>query len=353
MTRNWLLILAASVVVSSCSAGEEPRQNVDGSAPQNEFGFNEALNPPSILPRFGARGPSQSAQTRKATVDIDMPVGTTSQAAKGSDIPVSLPKIAYIYNYGYQMPANAIPVLQRKHADYCETVGPQVCRIMNLQQNALRSERAQGQLHLAVESSQARRFGEQLAKIAGESDGIEVSSSIRGEDLTKKIVDTEARLRARTLLRDRLMGVLASNKGTVKELLEAERGVADVNEEIDKARSWLNDMRGRVEFAQMQISYKTKAGAFQPQKRTNGFIAPVSEALGNVGAIVGYIIALFITLLTVVLPVGLIVWGAVKILRKLRGSSLRDATMNNGGELPEETYESSESESNDRDNPVG
>ncbi|MFM6829184.1 MAG: DUF4349 domain-containing protein, partial [Novosphingobium sp.] len=37
--------------------------------------------------------------------------------------------------------------------------------------------------------------------------GKEVASSISGEDLSKAIVDTEARLRARTLLRDRLMEV--------------------------------------------------------------------------------------------------------------------------------------------------
>ena len=98
---------------------------------------------------------------------------------------------------------------------------------------------AYGSLTIAVRSSEARTFGKALTAATGRMDGELVSSSIEGEDLSKSIVDTEARLQARTVLRDRLMDVLRNRRGTVSELVAAERGLAQVNEEIDQARSWL------------------------------------------------------------------------------------------------------------------
>ena len=50
-------------------------------------------------------------------------------------------------------------------------------------------------------------------------------ADIRGEDLSKSIVDTEAGVRSRMALRDRLMEVLETRRGTVAQLVEAERSV--------------------------------------------------------------------------------------------------------------------------------
>jgi hypothetical protein len=127
-----------------------------------------------------------------------------------------------------------------------------------------------------------------------------VSSAISGEDLSKQIVDTEARLRARSVLRDRLMEVLATRKGTVAELVEAERGVAQVNEEIDEARGWLAEMQGRVNFSRVNLSYESGASG------SGGFLSPIRSALGSVGTVLGTIFAMVILTLVVAVPLGLI-----------------------------------------------
>ena len=134
--------------------------------------------------------------------------------------------------------------------------------------------------------------------------------------MSKQIVDTEARLRARTLLRDRLMEVLRSRQGTVAELVEAERGVAQVNEEIDRARSWLAEMRGRVNYSRVTVSYNSSA-------RSGGsFGRPIVEAFQSIGSILGTTIAFMIYALTVLIPVGLALFGIGWLWRK-SGFSLR------------------------------
>lgn len=215
----------------------------------------------------------------------------------------SSPKIAYVYDYGFRLAPERIPKVQRKQADLCEKQGPHVCRILEMRQDGGEGNYASGSLSLAVAAPRARAFGARLVQIAGKADGKQVSSSISGEDLSKQIVDTEARLRARTLLRDRLMDILATRKGKVSELVEAERSVAQVNEEIDEARSWLAEMQGRVNFSRVNLTYRSGAPS------SGGFMAPVRAAFGNLGSILGAVVAFLIMAATVLIPLGLVGWG--------------------------------------------
>lgn len=212
------------------------------------------------------------------------------------------PKIAYRFGYGFRIPADALKPLQDRHADLCESRGPNVCRIISMEQADNESGVTAGTLHLAVASPLARSFGKDLTRTAESAEGELISSSIDGEDLSKQMVDTEARLRARIVLRDRLMDVLKNRRGTVAELVEAERGVARVNEEIDQARSWLAEMRGRVDFSQIHIDYAS--GVIQ----RGGFAEPVGEAFASAGETLGGMLAGLIRLLTVLLPLILLCW---------------------------------------------
>jgi hypothetical protein len=256
-----------------------------------------------------AAAPAEMAKAREQLTTAD-----GSPAA----IPVSMPKITYVYDYGYRIASDEISALQRKHADLCEKQGAQVCRILEMRQSGGEGDYGTGSLTLAVAAPRARSFGAELGKAAEASGGSEVSSAISGEDLSKQIVDTEARLRARSLLRDRLMEVLATRKGTVAELVEAERGVAQVNEEIDQARSWLAEMQGRVDYSRFNISYASGSPS------SGGFISPIRDALGSVSSILGMLFAFLIMLVTVLVPLGVIAFGvraAWKRIKALRAKT--------------------------------
>lgn len=262
----------------------------------------------------GCGEPSSEADSveRLTTVDIAEPEMDTEASISGGEIPVSLPQIAYVYDYGFRITGEAIPVLQERHVAQCEALGPEQCRVLEMRNSGSAGDYANGYLNLAVASQQARTFGTQLAESATSQGGEQVSSSIAGEDLSKQIVDTEARLRARTTLRDRLMDILKNREGDVAELVEAERSVAQVNEEIDQAQSWLAEMRGRVNFSRINLRYESIAPA------SGGFMEPIRQAFGSIGTIFGMTIAAIIFFLTVALPVGLLLWGGLAIRSRIR-----------------------------------
>ncbi|TYC86819.1 DUF4349 domain-containing protein [Novosphingobium sp. BW1] len=98
----------------------------------------------------------------------------------------------------------------------------------------------------------------------------------------------------------------------VAELVEAERGVAKVNEEIDQAESWLAQMQGRVDFSAMNLSYVSRT----PSSR--GFLGPIREAVRNLDTILGTVIGALIILGAIGIPLGFVIWGIVWLVGHLR-----------------------------------
>lgn len=218
------------------------------------------------------------------------------------DIPITMPKLAYTYDYKWRMPAAEIGPLQRRHASLCEQQGPGSCQILAMNKTGEEADEVRGELQMAVASRQARAFGALLEDEAEDAGAEQVSAEITSDELSKQMVDTEARLRSRTELRDRLLDVLKTRRGTVEELVQAERSVARVNEEIDQARSWLKEMEGRVAYSRVTVRYETGIPV------SSDFLGPVSTAVGSLGTIFGYLVAIMILLGSVAIPIGGAVW---------------------------------------------
>ena len=292
MRNSWFLLCSSALALGACGQS----QNAE---------YYEVSADDSVAEADGT--------TERATnVDIEEPRPDTSLSSPDAIEPesaITAPQIAYRYALGFRLPVEAIAPLQERHADMCEARGPNVCRIISMRQSDSDGDYAFGNLQIAVAASVARDFGKELEESSSNSDAELFSSSIEGEDLSRQIVNTEARLRARTLLRDRLMEILRNRDGSVEELVEAERGVAQVNQEIDQARSWLNEMRGRVAFSQMAISYESGS------PRSGGFSEPITNAWGSLGAILGTIIAFLMMAVTAILPIAVIGFGALWLWR--------------------------------------
>lgn len=223
---------------------------------------------------------------------------TQAQEATGSSpIPVTLPRMAYVFDYGFRLPGAEIAALQMRHADMCEALGPRQCMIVGMTSTGgEEDEAAGGTLELAVASDRARGFVGELSAIAEGFHGEQTSAQITGEDLSRQIVDTEAHLTSRTELRDRLLEVLRTRRGSVEDLVKAEQQVAAINQEIDAARSMMAEMRGRVSYSRVRLSYASNTPV------GSDFLAPVEGALGSLGSILGVIVAVFILVAGVARP---------------------------------------------------
>ncbi|QTD57543.1 DUF4349 domain-containing protein [Parasphingorhabdus cellanae] len=235
-------------------------------------------------------------------------------AENSTEIPVSKPQIAYKYDYGFRLPSAEIPTAQQAHIALCNQMPDNGCRVLNMSNSGGEGEYGTGNLHLEVAAPKAPAFGERLAEAVDQSGGSQISATIAGEDLSKKIVDTEARLRSRVLLSQRLTELLRTRKGTVAELVEAERAVTDVNEEIDQARSWLKEMRGRVAYSTVIINYYSSAPG------SGSFSGPIRESFNDISSMLGYSIGALITLIAVTLPWILLLALAIYLRRRFKGA---------------------------------
>lgn len=203
--------------------------------------------------------PGQKLNTYDVEPSAQEPAKSPSAANAPQPIAVAIPQMAYSYKYAFRLAGDAIGQAEQTHVALCDRLGPARCQVLALDSGKSDGTASTGTLKLRVQSSIARRFGQQLQDTIAKAGGRAVSSSIAAEDVSKDIVDTEARLRQRTLLVERLTDILRTRTGKVSELVEAERSVAAAQEEIDQAKGWLGELRRRVAMSTIDISYDAVA----------------------------------------------------------------------------------------------
>lgn len=270
---------------------------------------------------LGGCGKAPEGTSAKSFDVAEEPPAAPAAAGGATAIKVSAPQIAYTYRYGYRLPAAAIAVVQERHIALCDRLSPAGCRVLDMQRAVDEGASTSASLKLVVRADFARRFGRALADATAQAGGTQADSSIAAEDLSKQMVDTEARLRARQALADRLMELLRTRNGPVADLVAAERSVADVQEEIDAARSWLAEARGRVAMSTVELTYD--AGGLG-----GGFTEPLRASFRTMAGFFGQSLALLIQLIAVLVPWaalgGAVAFGVHRLRRRRRSVQRAD-----------------------------
>ena len=242
------------------------------------------------------------------------PADTTQNAAAASSQaaqPVTAPRMAYVYRYGLELPAERTAGLMVRHEAACVAAGAATCQVIGAETTRYGEDEVMSQLTLRASPTWIAGFRTRLSGEAEAAGGRVESSATESEDLTRALVDTEARLRAQTTLRDRLQSLLATRSGSLEELLKVESELARVQGEIDAVQSNLAIMRTRVATSRLEISY-----AAEGQLAPDGTFRPVQDAIdGAAGAFMTSVAAL-IWVFAFMLPLALIlvplVWWALK-----------------------------------------
>lgn len=237
--------------------------------------------------------------------DQSMPTGVVraapADAAKGAGPAVSAPMLAYAYQYDLETAAAQVSDLLARHETRCVAAGPTVCQVTASNIRQAGRDKVEGLLALRATPAWIAGFRDGLAPEVKKLGGRIASAKTDTEDLTRQIVDTEAAIRAKTTLRDRLQAVLANRPGKLSELLEVETALAQVQGEIDAGQSNLAVMRTRVQTSALTINYRAR-GAFAPE----GVAAPLGKALNDVVSITVLTLAGMVRVIAWFLP-----WGVV------------------------------------------
>ena len=267
----------------------------------------------------GYAGRSMDVATEEAAAPAPPPMAGESSAPSSAPAPAQAPTLylAYTYAVGFETPSNRLEALMTTHERACVEAGARVCQLINSSRDGDPQSYMQGNLVLRAEPAWLRTFMAGMETQADAAGGRIVSQSTGSEDLTRAIVDTEARLRALTSLRDRLQELLRARPGRLADLLEVERELARVQGEIDSIQSNLALMRTRVSMSQLNLNYQSA-----PRSLGSDTFKPLREAFASfLGIIVGgfaaiiVIIAGLIPFAIVLIPIG---WLLLR-WRKQRG----------------------------------
>jgi hypothetical protein len=223
--------------------------------------------------------------------------------------------LAYSYALGLEVPGERLIGLMDGHAAACRSAGLRVCQVVGSSRHGDPDARLGGSLSLRAEPEWLQRFMQGAQRDAVGADGRVTRQSTSTEDLTRSIIDTEATLRAKRGLRDRLQQLLATRPGSLADLLAVERELARVQGELDSTESNLTAMRTRVSMSALTIEYESTARAvagstLEPLRLALiGFLDTLIESTAALVEVVG-------GLLPWVLAIWLLVWLLLRFRRR-------------------------------------
>jgi hypothetical protein len=237
-------------------------------------------------------------------------------ASPGVDV-TAAPGVAFNYSYAFRLPGNRIGQVQEAHAQACEKLGIDRCRITGMRYRLVNQKDVQAMLALRLDPKIARQFGKAATETVTKSDGMLVDQEITGEDVATRIsgaTKTESDLRqelqrieAELARPPRASGINASPEPVLDR-----QGLRDRAEEIRQQLRDLADRKGADQeaLAGTPMVFNYGSGSVVP-----GFDvrSPLKDALQQsadnfVGGFAA-ILVILITLIPWILVGWLVVWG--------------------------------------------
>lgn len=227
--------------------------------------------------------------------------------------------IAYSYNLGLTLPKGMVEPMMQSHTTACRAAGPATCIVINSNIFSQDEDYASGNLSLRATPDWIETFIGAIESDATKAGGEVTQRSTSAEDLTRQILDTDARLGAQKTLQTRLMALLERRDGELGELLQIERELARVIGDIESIEAQLKTLRLRVAMSSLDIGYQTKVPAFSGT-RENPLGAAFANFFYNLSAAIAAVITAFAVGLPWIVLIGLFFWIWLKLIwPRLRG----------------------------------
>ncbi|WP_448664917.1 DUF4349 domain-containing protein [Sphingomonas sp. CJ20] len=246
-----------------------------------------------------------SAQESGQSGDAPTAPAAEQKPRSPAKLDVKLPQLAYSYALHFMLPGAKMQAAQDAHLAFCDWMGPTRCQLLAMERGSADDASSLGSIKLRVATADAKLFSDTLSQQVTGAGGRTVDTKIGADDVSKQIVDAEARIHQRELLVSRLTEVLRTRTGKVGDLVDAERSVAQAQEELDQARGWLTELRGRVAMSTFELRYE----AIAPALSASTMGSQLGEAAQGAGSAFLIGLRLLLTLLLYVGP-----WAALLLL---------------------------------------
>lgn len=310
MRRFWVGMVLATAL-AACG-----QSDLSAPAPSEAPQGGEAAYGMADMERAQSRADMASEEARAPDAQPAPPNdATAAQPPSQPTGPAPVLYLAYTYALGLEIPSERLTGVMDRHIQACQAAGPRVCQLITSNRSGSPDSAMNGFVSLRAEPNWLNTFKAGIAQQADDAGGRVDSENTTSEDLTRQIVDTEARLRAQTTLRDRLQELLRTSRGRLSDLLEVERELARVQGEIDSVQSQLAVMRTRVSMSELTLSYHSS-----PRSVGSDTFQPLREALASfLGIIVGGFAAI-IVIIAGLIPFAIVLIPAIWLLLRWRKS---------------------------------
>lgn len=112
----------------------------------------------------------------------------TSAPNAGPNVsPTAAPGVAFNYRYAFRLPAQRIAAVQEQHAQACEKLGLDRCRITGMRYRLVNERDIEAMLAFKLDPAIARQFGKQGNDAVVQAEGMLVDSEISGQDVGSEI----------------------------------------------------------------------------------------------------------------------------------------------------------------------
>ena len=232
-----------------------------------------------------------------------------SDAKPGGAQPASVAMLAYSYDLAVEAAPDKIKDLVARHEAACAAAGPTLCEVTGSTLDARGRDNVSATLAIRAAPLWLARFRATIAADANAAGGRLARATTTSEDLSRQIVDTEAAVRAKTVLRDRLQAILETRPGKMSDLVELETSIAQIQGELDATQSELAMYRERVATSAMTIEYES-SGVLAPE----GTFGPLGRAIDAFAGNVVAALAIMVQIVSWLLP-WVLVGGLAWVLR--------------------------------------
>lgn len=219
--------------------------------------------------------------------------------------------LAYRYNYQFAIPLKNLEAVAQKAVLTCQNAGASKCRIVTSSLNKHSEDFMSANIELRVEPNWFKSYQEGLKADSIAASGKLTNSSVSAEDLTIAISDSGAKLKALKTLRTRLFTLLETKGSVLKDIIEVERELARVQEQIESSTARLRVLRTRVNMSQVHLSYEPKSAAASRSSFT-----PITQALTEFVSTVAFGLANVIRFIAFALPWLILILPAFWVVRK-------------------------------------
>lgn len=286
--KKYILFLLILIISTAC-------QQQDAISPASDA-LPAAAPAASGFSRMKMANVERSFAAEQSVTEMSEPRGVDTTQRK---------YIALRHHLQIETPANEMQTAFDATVKHCEALN---CQMLSAQyQRETPYSPPSASLSVRVPPRSVEIFLTGLAK-SGEI----MQHGREAEDKTNQVVDTDARIKNLTELRDRLRVMLADKSAKFKDIIDVERELANTQSQLDSFNSMRKILAQETDLVAMNINFVAKQGITE-----QGFFAPVVSALKNAGHVLIESFAAVITFVVATLPWVLLGIVSGFLLRKL------------------------------------